>query len=65
MKQFSDVEATDLEIIVGGDDYGSWLHPNTWWFKFEKWASQPRPTGSLPTCENYTPAYPGKVLPQC
>ena len=51
MEKITIMELSELELIYGGDGYGSIFHPGK--------------GGNLPLCENYPPAYPGKVLPQC
>lgn len=65
MKKFNNIKLSELELICGGDDYGSILHPRNWWAWLEHSASNPSRRGNLPTCEYYTPAYPGKIVPQC
>ena len=59
------IELSELESIYGGDGYGSIFHPDTWLKHIEYALTHPGRGGTLPLCENYTPAYPGKILPQC
>lgn len=44
--------------------YKNLTSTQTWWYLFEKSMKSGRP-GKPMTCDQYTPAYPGKVLPQC
>ena len=64
MNNFQMIEENNLAFICGGEGYHSVFHPQTWWYLFEKSMKSGRP-GKPMTCDQYTPAYPGKVLPQC
>ncbi|BCP64088.1 TPA: hypothetical protein ACGOYL_001151 [Streptococcus suis] len=65
MENFNNINLDDLEVILGGNGYGSTLHPKNWWAWFEESLKNPGKGGTGPVCDYYTPAYPGKVLPQC
>lgn len=65
MEKITIMELSELELIYGGDGYGSIFHPDTWWRYIEYALTHPEKGGNLPLCENYPPAYSGKVLPQC
>ncbi|MBJ8326060.1 hypothetical protein [Streptococcus pacificus] len=66
MEKYNVIDLYKLELINGGSNPRSIFHPEVVWSKIEGWLSQNyRHGGSVPVCFNYTPAYPGKILPQC
>lgn len=64
MRQFDLLLKSDLEKICGGaDEYRSVFDWKTYIIYLKNHTTVTRPPES--NCVNYTPAYPGKVLPAC
>ena len=52
MEKITIMELSELELIYGGDGYGSIFHPDTWWRYIEYALTHPGKGGNVPLCEN-------------